>query len=64
MILGLLCLLFNMEALFFGGGVHTWKNELTISNQVLGDMEGYFDNKRTVDVRGADKANDTAGDAD
>lgn len=40
------------------------RNELTISDQVLGDMKGDFDNKRAADVRGAHEANHTAGDAD
>lgn len=40
------------------------KNRLTISDQVLRDVQGDFDNERTADVGGANEADDTAGDAD
>lgn len=37
---------------------------LTISDQVLGDVQGDFDNERAADVRGTHKADHAAGDAD
>lgn len=37
---------------------------LTISDQVLGDVQGDFDNERAADVRGVHKADHTAGEAD
>lgn len=40
------------------------RSGLTVSDQVLGDVQGDFDNERAADMRGAHKADHTAGDAD
>lgn len=47
-----------------GGRRAQGRGELTIRDQVLGDVQGDFDDQRAADVRGAHEADDTAGDAD
>lgn len=46
------------------GGSHILGSELTIGDQVLGDVQGDFDNEGAADVGRAHETDYTAGDAD